>query len=377
MRTVKIAVVAVMMFLLVSVSVSAETVEELYNEQLEASGAKELIETLPEETQLLLRTLGIDTLSHTAIAEMKSETVWGALLELFSAALKVPLAAGGTVLVTVLLHAWSEGLRHTLREEETASVFGAVCALSVCGGVILPLSECVAAVQETMASVAVFMTSFTPIYAAILMTGGRAASALSFQTVALAAAQVMTWLSGRVIAPLLTMSLALGVTGSVTPQIKLGGAGRFLGKTAVWLLTLGMMLFSGLLSLQSLTTRAADNLGTRAIKFSISSFVPVVGSSLSEAFSTVRGCLQLLGSTMGAFGVTATALIVLPTLFQCVGWNILLSVCHMAADMFELQTLKGVLETARSTVRCLIGILAASGLFLIVAVTVVTVSAGG
>ena len=358
-------------------SVSAATIEELYTEQLEASGGEELIAALPDETRQLLAELGIDTPDPDAFSSLDTETIWDRLVDMLMAALRGPLTTAGTVLVIVLLHAWVNGMRQTLREEDTTAVFGTVCALAACGSVVLPLSKCIAAVREAMTSTGVFMTAFTPVYAGVLLSSGRAATALSFQSVTLVAAQMLTWLSGQVIVPLMTVSLALGVTGSVTPQVDLGSAGKLLGNTAVWLLTLGMMLFSGLLSLQNLTARAADNLGTRAIKFSISSFVPVVGGSLSEAFSTIRGCLHLLHSTLGAFGVAATALIVLPPLLQCVGWNVLLSVCHMAAEMFELRALSGVLDAAHRTVRCLIGVLAASGSFLIIAVTVVTTAAGG
>ncbi len=357
--------------------VSAQTVEELYAEQLEASGGEALLESLPEQTRELLYELGIDALDPDAFSSLDTETVWDKLWGLIATTCRAPLATAGTVIAVVLLYAWVNGLRHTLREEDTSSVFGTVCALAICGSVVLPLTGCITAVQKAMTSTSVFMTAFTPVYAGVLFSSGRAAAALSFQSVTLLAAQTLSWLAGEVIVPLMTVSLAIGVTGAVTPQIRLGSVGKLLGKTAVWLLSLGMMLFSGLLSLQNLTARAADNLGTRALKFSISSFVPVVGGSLSEAFSTIRGCLHLLHSTLGAFGAAATVLIVLPPLLQCIGWSVLLSVCHTAAELFELRALCDVLDAARRTVRCLIGVVAASGSLLIIAVAILSAATGG
>ena len=136
-------------------------------------------------------------------------------------------------------------------------------------------------------------------------------------------------------------------------------------------------MFTGLLSLQSFAGAAADNLGVRALKFSISSFVPVVGGSLSEAFSAIRGCLQLLRTTLGSFGVAATALIVLPPLLRCLGFSLLMSVCRTAAEVFDLRVITDVLTASRSAVRNLIGVLCASGAFLIIAVAVVSTAAGG
>lgn len=374
----KAAAVVVGLFLLFGgFTVRAETVEELYNEQLEASGAEELIAALPEETQALLEKLGLNTLKPVDLEAPHTETVLQQLISLAAEALRGPLSTAGMVLATVLLYAWVEGMRQTLRSEETSAVFGTVCALAVCGSLLLPLTACIKAVGEAMASVGVFMASFVPVYAGVLLSSGHSATALSFQSVVLYVSQLLSWLAGGVITPLLTIALALGVTGSVTPHVRLGGAGKLIGKTAVWILTLGMLLFTGLLSLQSFTGAAADNVGVRVMKFSIASFVPVVGGSLSEMFSTVRGCLQLLKTALGGFGAAASALIVLPPLLRCFGWQLLLAVCRMATDLFELRVMSEILEAAHGTVKSLIGILCACGAFLIIAVTVVSTAIGG
>lgn len=372
-----LVVLAAVLLLCGGFPVGAATVRDLYTEQWEASGGRELLEALPDDTRDLLSRLGIDTLEPLSLTELDTPTVLEHVFSLARTVLSGPLAAAGMLLAIVILYAWVDGMRHTLRSEESAAVFGTVCALAACGSVLAPLSACIGQVSEAMTSVSVFMGSFTPVYAAILLSGGHAATALSFQSIVLYASQLMAWFAGGVIVPLMTVSLALGVTGSVTPQVNLGGAGKLIGKTAVWLLTFGMLLFTGLLSLQSFVSSAADGIGTRALKFSLSSFVPVVGGSLSELFTTVRGCLQLLRSTLGGFGVLATALILLPPLLRCFGWSILLSVCRTAAELFELRPMIAVLETARSTVKCLIGVLSACGTFLVIAVTVVTAAAGG
>ncbi len=351
------------------------TVTELYNQQLEASGAEKLLEALPSQTRELLEALGIDTLQPLVFPD--TETTLQQLLSLLAEAFKEPLAVAVTVLAVTLLYAWINGLRETWSSSDTVSVFSSVCALSVCGVVMLPLTRCITAVNEAVESAGIFMASFTPVYAAVLLGGGQAVSALSFQSVVLYASQLMTWLAGGVIVPLMTVSLALGVTGSVTPQLRLGGVGKWIGSVSVKVLMFGMMLFTGILSLQSLTGNAADNLGARALRFSVVNFVPVVGGSLGEMFSTVRGCLQLLRSTVGGFGVAATVLMIAPPLFRCLAFGLLLSLCRMATDLFELKTLTGIVDAARSAIKSLTGVLCACSSFLIIAITVVTAATGG
>jgi stage III sporulation protein AE len=358
-------------------SVSASTINELYNEQLEASGGEALLEAVPEETKELLDLLNITSLDKDSLRSLDAPTVWKVLSKILSAVAPKPLLACGTVLGIIIVFAWVEGLKNMLHHEEVTTVFSVICSLSACGAVMFPIAECVRRVCTAMESVSVFMTAFAPVYAGILLSGGSTVSALSFQSVVLYAAELLTYLSGYVILPLLTVALALGLTGSLTPEMRLGKASEWMGKTASWLLTLGMFLFTGLLSLQSLVGNAVDKLGDRIMKFSIATFVPVVGSSLSEAFTTIRGCLGLLRSTMGGFGIVTSLLIVLPPLLSCFVWQVSLSLCNMAAEMFELPSLSGVLKTAHGVTKNLIGVLAASGMLLILSVTVVTVAMGG
>lgn len=377
MRIVKVMALAMCLLLIGTGKASAATIEEVYREQWEASGAETLPDSLPEETKKLLDSLNITSLDSTSITNLSADSVMNIVLKLLSAVAREPLQACGTVLGITVLYAWMQGLKNTLYTEESATVFAVVCALAVCGTVMFPISSCLQRVCEAMNSVSVFMTAFAPVYAGVLLGGGSTVGALSFQSIVLYSAELLSYVSGAVVLPLLTVALALGLTGSLTPEMRLGRVGDFIGKTAAWVLALGMLLFTGLLSLQSLAGSAADRLGDRVLKFSISSFVPVVGSSLSEAFSTVRGCLGLLRSTVGGFGVLATALIVLPPLLTCFVWQVSLSLCNIAAEMFELPALSGILQSARGVTKSLIGLLAASGLLLIISITVVTVATGG
>ena len=358
-------------------TVSAKTLEEIYGEQLQSSGGVELLAQLPSETRELLDTLGITSFDPEVIATSDPNDVWETLFQLLKIAAKTPIGVCGTVLAVVLTHAWVGGLGHGLGESGNDSLFSVVAVLAACASIVTPISACIKSVAQATESLSVFMMSFVPVYAGILFTSGHTLSALSFQSIVLYAAQLLSLVSQTAIVPLMGISLALGVIGSVTPRVRLGQLGESIGKTAGWLLSLGMLLFSGLLSLQNLTGSAADTLGNRALRFSIASFVPVVGGSLSEAFSTVKSSLGVLRSTTGVFGIGACVAIVLPPLLSCGVWSLGLNFCRTCSDMFELQSLSTLLRTIQSVIKCLIGVLFAGALFAIIAVTVVSTSAGG
>lgn len=372
-KAVKILFVCLLLAMGLCLTAGAETIEDLYNEQLEASGGEELLRDLPAETRELLDKLGIDSLEMDSLSSLKPQSVWSQMLALFSSQAGSPIRACGVILGIILLCAWMDGLKETVRNS-SSEVFGVICALAACGTVIVPIVSCIRNVSEAAGSASIFMTSYVPVYAGVLLTSGQAATAVSYQSVVLFAAELISLLATQVVVPLMTISLALGVTGSVSPGMKLDAAGTLLSKAATWLLGLSCTLFVGLLSLQSLTGAAVDTLGGRAVKFTLSSFVPVVGNSLGEAFSTIKSCLHLLKSTLGGFGILATALIVLPPLLECVAWTLGLSLCVMASEMFGLTTLTTLLKAAQSVVKTLIGVLASCAMFLIVSTAIVTMS---
>lgn len=376
-RVVTVLFLLALSVLLPGAARAEETGEDaLFREQYEASGAEALFDELPEETRQLLERLGIHGADVEGLEALQPDGVWNGLLSLFAEQTGGVLKTGGVVLGIVLLCALAEGMKQTVKEPALAEVFGVVGSLAACGAVMLPVANCVVGVCRAAESASVFMLSYVPVYAGVLASTGQVTLALSYQTVVLFAAELIAMLVIHVVLPLLTISLAFGVTGSVTSGVRLDGAGGLLNKSAVWLLGIVTTLFVGLLSLQGIVGAAADTLGSKAVRLSLSSFVPVVGGALSEAFGTVQGCLKLLKSTLGVFGIGATGLIVLPPLLQCAGWSICLSVCGMAAEMFELGPLAALLKNAQGVVKTLIGVLASCALFLIIATTIVTTAGG-
>ncbi|HIZ19881.1 MAG TPA: stage III sporulation protein AE [Firmicutes bacterium] len=368
------------LLLLPTAAEEESALDELYAEQLEASGAQELWENLPTQTKALLDSLGISEFNADLFSNLTPQGVSSSLFSLLVEQVGAPLRTMGILLGVVLLYALMDGMRETVKEEALSRIFGVICAIAACTALLVPLSGCIGRVRDAAESTSVFMFSFVPVYSGIMLTSGQPLGAASYQTVVLFVAELISLAATHLIVPLMTTALALGLVGSVSPGMKLDAAGGAINKACSWLLGLAATLFVGLLSLQGLVGAAADSLAGRAIRFSLSSFVPVVGGALSEAFSSVQGCLQLLKSTLGGFGILATALIALPPLLECALWSLTLSLCSMAADIFSLGSLSSLFKAAQGVLKTLMGVLAACSLFMIIATTIVTMAgsaAGG
>ncbi len=368
-------VLALLLFCVPVVSAETDT-DGLYRQQAKAAGVEDLPRHLPRDVQDLLAQLEVDLLDPATYTRFDLQEMTRLLTSLLQQQSAGPLQALwmllGVVLVSALLTGFGDNAAHPAlrRAYQTAAVLGG-------GGVLLvPLFALLDTVRQTVDQVTVFLTAYTPVYAAVLAVGGRSAGALSYQTTLLGASQLLTWLIRGGIFPILTVSLAFGCTGAVTEGFALDRFSGVLHKAVLWTIGLFSTVFSGLLSLQQMVTAAGDSVGVKVARFSLSSFVPVVGGLLSEAYTTVMGCAGLLRTVVGGFGLVAVVLIVAPPLFSCICWSVSLHLAAAGAALFGLTAIEKLCTVAAGTVRVLIALLAVCGLLMVVATTVVAFTAG-
>ncbi len=348
------------------------TLNDMYNEQLEASGAEQLWESLPQSTRDLLDGIGINGLNADSFTQMQPQSISNSLIELVKQRASGPFGVAGVLMGVVLLYALMDGMRQTVREESVSKIFGTVCAIAACASLVIPVSHCIHTVSDAARSISVFMISFVPVYAGVMLASGQVVGAAGFQSIVLFASELISLAATHLIVPLMTVSMALGLTGAVTPEMKLDAAGGLINKCCGWFMALATTVFTGLLAIKELVGGAADTVTGRAVKFSLGTFVPIVGGALGEAYSSVSACLSLLKSTLGAFGVLATVVIVLPPLIECIMWVLCLSFCSMTAEIFSLDTVASLFKSAQGVLKTLIGVLMSCSMFMVVATTIVT-----
>ena len=252
---VKAAVLAALLALLTGFSALAQNgadgdnLEQMYYEQLKASGSEKLWESLPPETLDLLDRIGVDSFdpgAYTGIRPKMSRTTFFLLLNKSSAGpIRAAAVLGDSAAVCLI-----ESMRQAVKEETVSKVYGVICAFAACAALIIPVAGCIKNVAKAAESSTVLMLSFVPVYAGIMLVSGQAVTAASYQSVMLFAVELISIAATELIVPLMTVSLALSVTGSVTPDLKLGAAGGLINKSCGLLLGIAATGFTGLMAVQ-------------------------------------------------------------------------------------------------------------------------------
>ena len=118
-----------------------------------------------------------------------------------------------------------------------------------------------------------------------------------------------------------------------------------------------MTIFTALLTFRQIITTSMDNVSTRAVRFTLNSLIPVVGSALSDAYRTIQSSVNLIKSGMGVFVIISIAVVFLPIIAQCIMWQFTIGISKMTGEVLNLQQPCKVLEAVSTVVTTLMAII--------------------
>lgn len=299
-------------------------------------------QNLSDEASRALSELGVTSADADALSALSFENVMAALSKMAGSGMTAPLKGLITMTAVLLLCSMLTAYQNSLTESgETVQTVAVLC---LSGAVAVPAVGFIGTAGDVIAQCANLFLAYIPIMAVMLAASGKAVSSASYQALTVAAGQGVMRVSSDMILPLLHIFLGIAVSSGIAPQVGLGGFLSLITKLTKWLLGFVMAIFTAVLSLRQAASGALDSLGSKAARFALSSFVPVVGSALSEAYKTVQGSLHVLRSGLGIFVILALAFTFLPVLLQGLGWSLCLFVGKALAEALGVSHCAKLLE---------------------------------
>ena len=136
-----------------------------------------------------------------------------------------------------------------------------------------------------------------------------------------------------------------------------------------------MTIFTGLLTIQSITGAATDSLASRTAKFAASSFIPIVGGAVSEAYSTVYGSLGVIRSGAGTIGIIIICIIVLRPIVTILAVKFVVTLGKIVCELFGQHESSEFLGGTNAVLSIGLGIVICFSMIFIVATAVVMLTA--
>lgn len=342
MRKVKIFAVCVLIILSFSVNAYAAGESEYYNGQVESSGAEDILSGLDSETKERLGELGIEDVNFSSLFDVSFSKIFSFVKKAAEGKLESPLKSLMKLLSVIILIAVCESFMPD--DDKMKNVINMAAVLFSVTVIISPLYDAMESAVSSVGVCADFMKSLIPVLVGIVSVSGNPSLAVSFQSCAFAAAEVISALGKNYVVPIVGAVTALDLTGSLMPSMKLSGITELVKKTVIQTLSFTATLYVSFLGIKGALANAADTVASKGIKLVISSAVPIVGGAVSEAYSGIIGSLVLVRSTVGIFGIIVIAVITVPSMLQLLFWIFALKLGAAAGEVFSLGGVSSLLK---------------------------------
>lgn len=352
------------------------TTEDIYNSQYEQSGADALLQELTPEVKKQLKDIGVTSPSWQELNSMSFFDIFGSIMNTIQQQSVTPLNCVVKIMGVVMLVALINSVKSSLGSSSLTAVLNSVATLTVSIILIQPVCQTIEYSTTIIKLSADFMLIFIPVMAGIMLTMGQSLQAAGSYTMVMGAGTAVSQISNNILVPLLNTFLGISVVSGISQRVNLSGFCELINKVLKWVLTFTMSVFTAILTMQSIISSSADSAGVKATRFAISSFVPLVGGALSEAYQTVRGCMGMLKSGVGVFAILATGTIYLPAIISCLLWLAAINIAIALAGVFDMGDIIKLLKSVTTVINSLIAILLCCMIIFIVSSAIMLMAGG-
>ena len=194
------------------------------------------------------------------------------------------------------------------------------------------LVEMIALTTKTLTNLKSTMDAIFPILLTLLTAVGGTVSVSLYQPAIAMLGNVFISLITYFLLPLFIFSIIFSIVGNLSNNVKLDKFVAFLQGTFKWSIGLIFTLFLGFMTIQGISAGAVDGLSIRTAKYTIKSYVPIVGGYVSDGLSIIMASSMLIKNAVGTAGL-------LLVLFMAIS-----PVINLILFMLSLKFMAGIIE---------------------------------
>ncbi len=293
----------------------------------------------------------------------------GLLKDAIASALGDNTPVFATLLALVLLASLFHSLAACTGREELVSAFSSISALAVCVYVFTSLSTLFSSVYAYLNTLASFANTVTPFITIAYAAGGNVSAAAVSSTGLLLCITLIESMNAYLLYPVLKVSSVMTIASSAAPKLRIGTLSGFI--RGFLMLAIGFIVaaISAVMSFQHTLASSADSLAARAVRFAASSFIPIVGSAISDAVRTVSGSITYIRTTVGGIGIVVIVIMTLPVFVSLMLSRINLALGASLADMLGCEREYKALKEAGGLVNFLIALVSIMAVMFVYSLT--------
>ena len=289
---------------------------QIIGEQFKAGGigriSDEIDRYTDEETMELFRGFDADRLMSDLAAgtvEVDLKDTGQRLLRFFFRELYQNLGILVKITVLVVICALLKNLQAGFMSEGAGQIAFYACYMVLVSMLLVSFRTVMTIGISIIDRMVGFMYASVPVIMALLVSGGNITAGGILHPAMLLVIEVTATVIRNVFVPLVYISAILTIVNNISEKIQLTRLVSLIKQIVSWSLGIILTVFIIAVSVQGTLGAVIDGATQKAAKFAISTFIPIVGKTLSDAAETVIGCTLVIKNAAGV-GVMAGILLI-------------------------------------------------------------------
>lgn len=331
---------------------------------------------LDDETVEILKENGFEKLDFSELSDISFSDVINYIFKIIKTEITTPFKLIYLIFVLIVIVAIVMGINNgflSLQLQQNLSIVSVLSAITI---VFIPVMTCIEITKDFIKNISDFIVVFVPSFSAIILASGRVSGALGYQSLMVAACEIIALFLSNIIIPILFFYLSISIISRTVPFFKFDNFSATLKSSITWALTLSMSLFVAFITIKGIIGAGTDSLTLRTGKFFVGNFVPVVGGALSEAAATIGKSIGIIKDATGVFGIITVALYFIPPLIKVLLFKFTSDISSSFAAFFGIDAICGLMKDISSVLGILSAIILSFGAVIILS-TALTIIFGG
>ena len=287
-------------------------------------GLNGIKENIPEELRGYFPEETFDFGNGTYKYKFGFSSVFSFLSDIFPDILRSALKNFGIILGLIVTASVFSLMSKTLENAALGEIFSFASLLCLAAAMLSIINFLLTATENFLSSLCVFMSALTPVMALLCAYGGNiTSSAVTAANVAFILTVMETVIS-QILFPAMRICFSVSVSAALSKSFNLKGISDFIKNTLTAVLVFMTSILGLITGYQNIIAKSADSVAQRSVKFAAGNFIPIIGSSLSEAVSTVFSAVSSIKNTLGAISCIVIISMLAPIILKLIFHRLLL-----------------------------------------------------
>ena len=215
-------------------------------------------------------------------------------------------------------------IKSKFAEKSTSDIVHFVCFCLIVIIMATSIKKLITSTTDTLNNMKDITNKLFPIILTIMAGLGSVSSVGVFKPILAVMSNLISTVIFKAVIPIFIFSFVLNIIGHLSSSIKLDKFSSFLNSLFKWIIGITFTIFFAVISIQGISAGAFDSISLRTAKFTISSYVPVMGGYLSQGMDLILASGVLIKNSIGLVGILIIISSILSPILEIVVFSLML-----------------------------------------------------